>query len=465
MAPKFGTSGLRGLVSELTPDLVSDYIRAFVTACDTGTALYLGRDLRESSPEILEVIGRAARDFGLRTVDCGAVPTPALALAAQSAGAGAVMVTGSHIPADRNGLKFYTPEGEITKAHEGAILSRLGLPPRGLSGQSDSDASVADRFKARYLAAFSPESLAGARIGVYAHSSVARDMLVELLTDLGAQVTELGRAAHFVPVDTEAVDAVTREQLRAWAQGGAFDAIVSSDGDADRPLITDAAGEVVAGDVIGQITAQYLGADEVVTPVSSNSGVELSGKFARVLRTKIGSPYVISALETRNGRNVVGYEANGGFLLGFDAKTAFGRLPRLMTRDCILPILASLVAARQGAGVDLAARVAAEPPCYTASDRIEGMEADITAPFIARLRGNAVARADLLRDLGLGNEVAVDLTDGVRMTADSGFVLHLRPSGNAPELRIYFEASDPQTLGARIAQVKAELKRRLQAGD
>ena len=128
MAPKFGTSGLRGLVVELTPDLVADHIHAFLAACPTGTGLWVGRDLRPSSPDLAAVVLQAARAAGLTTVDCGAVPTPALALAAMNAGAAAVMVSGSHIPADRNGLKFYLPGGEITKADEAAILAALGSP-------------------------------------------------------------------------------------------------------------------------------------------------------------------------------------------------------------------------------------------------------------------------------------------------------------------------------------------------
>ncbi|MCA0424548.1 MAG: phosphomannomutase, partial [Proteobacteria bacterium] len=99
MAPKFGTSGLRGLVTELTEALVADHIRAFTAACPMGTGLWVGRDLRASSPDLSRVVLASARAEGLATVDCGDVPTPALALAAMRAGAAAVMVTGSHIPA------------------------------------------------------------------------------------------------------------------------------------------------------------------------------------------------------------------------------------------------------------------------------------------------------------------------------------------------------------------------------
>ena len=114
MPPKFGTSGLRGLVTELTPDLVGAHVAAFLRACPVGTGLFVGRDLRPSSPDIAGMVADAARAAGIQVTDCGAVPTPAL-LCSDGAGASAVMITGSHIPADRNGLKFYTPRARSPK--------------------------------------------------------------------------------------------------------------------------------------------------------------------------------------------------------------------------------------------------------------------------------------------------------------------------------------------------------------
>lgn len=440
MAPKFGTSGLRGLVTELTDDLVADHVRAFLAACPVGPALWIGHDLRDSSPHLAGVVARTARDFGVPVVACGALPTPALALAAMAGGGAAVMVTGSHIPADRNGLKFYAPSGEIDKSDEVALLGALGRPARGLSAVLRQDADAVARYGSRYLGAFGAKALSGARIGVWAHSSVARDLMTKLLRDLGADPIEFGRSAEFVPVDTEAVDSATRRQLRDWAAQETLVSIVSTDGDADRPLMTDAAGEVVPGDVLGQITAQWLGAEVVVTPVSSNTGADLGGHFD-VVRTRIGSPYVIAGMAAQSGRRVAGYEANGGFLLGFDAMGPAGPLPALVTRDGMLPILATLAASRIGGRIDVAARVATEPPRFTASDRIEGVAPEVSARFLSSLSTDAAARSRLLTDLGLGADHGVDTTEGLRLTDTTGIVLHLRPSGNAPEFRLYTEAT------------------------
>ncbi len=435
MPPKFGTSGLRGLVTELTAQCVNDHIAAFIASCNVGTDLYLGHDLRDSSPDIAGMVATAARGQGIAVTQCGAVPTPALALAAMSAGAAAVMVTGSHIPADRNGLKFYTPDGEITKADESAILAHLDAGYGAGSGPAVvTNDAVADLYANRYLTAFGA-ALDGMKIGLYAHSAVGRDMMAGLLTRLGAEVSVLGSSDVFIPVDTEAVAPDVRQQLKDWASSAEFDAIVSTDADGDRPLVTDARGQIVPGDVLGQIAAAMLKAEVVVTPISSNSGVDVGGKFEKVIRTKVGSPYVIAEMAKTTSR-VVGYEANGGFLLGYDAMGPCGSLPKLITRDAILPMLCCLAASR---GKGVAAVVSQEPPRFTAADRLQDIPTERSAALVDALANDAEKRADFLKQLS-GSEADHSTLDGLRMTLNDGRIVHLRPSGNAPELRLYVEA-------------------------
>ena len=457
MAPKFGTSGLRGLVTELTPDLVADHVRAFAAACPVGTGLFVGRDLRPSSPGIAEAVIAAGLDCGLDVTDCGAVPTPALALAAMRAGAAAVMVTGSHIPADRNGLKFYRPDGEIGKADEAAILSALGRSaPEAPAGTRHEEAGAGPAWIARYVGAFGPEALAGLRIGVWSHSAVSRDLLAEAIRGLGAEAVELGRSDSFVPVDTEAVPDWAREDIRSWVVEHGLDALVSTDGDGDRPLLADETGRVIPGDVLGQITAGLLGAETVVTPVTSNSGVALRAGAPRVVRTRIGSPFVIAGMAAAGGR-VVGYEANGGFLMGFAADLPHGTLAPLPTRDSLLPLVAPLARARAAGG--LSALVAAEPPRFTAADRLQEIPAERSQALLARL-GAPEARAAFLADLG-ETPSGADETDGLRLACASGRIVHLRPSGNAPELRLYVEAEESEVAHALLRRGLDALAREL----
>lgn len=438
MAPKFGTSGLRGVVTELTPALVAEYVHAVLAACPIGTGIYVARDLRPSSPDIAAAVIATARAAGVTVTDCGEVPTPALALASMNAGAAAVMITGSHIPADRNGLKFYLPNGEISKVDEAAILAALGSAPSPTSAEQGAlrSAEVGPSWVARYLAAFGATALRGLKIGVWSHSAVSRDLLIQTLQKLGAEVIELGRSDRFIPVDTEAVPDWAKVQIASWVTEHGLDALVSTDGDGDRPLVADTSGRVIPGDILGQITATVVGAEHVVTPISSNSGVEAEGRFGQVLRTRIGSPFVIEGMKALDGR-VVGYEANGGFLLGFPAPLANGVLAPLATRDSLLPIIAPLSRLREvGSLADLVAR---EPARFTAADRLEDVAPETSLDLIEGFRADPARLAAFLSRLDEAPR-HIDQTDGLRVGCASGRVVHFRPSGNAPELRLYVEA-------------------------
>lgn len=458
MPPKFGTSGLRGLSVELTDALVADYTAAFLRACETGTGLFVGRDLRDSSPRISQAVMATAAAMDIAVTDCGVLPTPALALAAMQAGAGALMVTGSHIPADRNGLKFYTPKGEILKEHEAAINAELGHGPAPVA-VTPASVDAPGAYAARYVDAFGAGALDGLRIGVYQHSSVARDIMIDVVAALGGDPVALARSEVFIPVDTEAVDAETRAMLAGWCSEHGLDAVISTDGDADRPMLTDASGTIVPGDVLGALSARRLGADVICTPVSSNTMIAAMPEFRTVTLTRIGSPFVVAAMEDAlaqdPGARVVGYEANGGFLLGFEAEGPEGTLTPLMTRDCLLPILAPLVAANE-AGKPLAELVAALPARFTAADRVKGIEMEVSQAFLKAMTGDPVRRAGFFD--GMPAEASVDLTDGLRVTFEGGEVVHLRPSGNAPEFRCYAEAASFARAEALVTTYLAKLK-------
>lgn len=461
MAPSFGTSGLRGLVTELTSELVAMYTQAFLASCPHGGALFVGQDLRPSSPRIAKDVMDAAAAVGLRVVDCGVLPTPALALASMGAGGAAIMVTGSHIPADRNGLKFYVPSGEVSKADEAAILAAAasGLKPQGATGSTEPYAEANALYVERYASAFGSEALTGLRIGVYRHSSVARDEMQAALEALGAEVVPLAHSDTFIPVDTEAVDPDTRTMLAQWCAEHRLDSVVSTDGDADRPMVTDAKGNVIPGDVLGVLTALHLGAQVICTPVSSNDMVNQVQDFTSVHMTRIGSPFVIAAMEevlaSDPAAKVVGFEANGGFLLGFDT----GSLSPLMTRDSLLPILAPLVAAK-AQGKTIVELIDALPPVFTASDRVQEIDRSKAAELLDRLINDAASRATFFAQTGVIAEV--DLTDGLRIKTTDGEVVHLRPSGNAPEFRVYAQAASAQRalriVAAYMERLETELR-------
>lgn len=442
---KFGTSGLRGLATDLIGPETRRYARAFLRVLqergEAIPALYLGGDFRKSTAQIIKDCTAAAAELGIKVIYCGTLPTPALAAHAIAAGAPSIMVTGSHIPEDRNGLKFYTRQGEISKADEMAIAEALETETPGdyQASAEDETAAARQRYIERYADFLPPRALEGMRIGVFEHSSVARDLLVDILASFGAEITRLGRIEGFVAVDTEALFDPVFQPLEGWVRQHRLDAVVSTDGDADRPLLMDGTGRFVRGDVLGLLTAIFVAADHVVTPVTSNTAIEVMGCFGGVHRTRVGSPYVIEAMtEVRQagGQRVIGFEANGGTLLGNDL-AGDARLDSLMTRDAVLPLLGTLgLAARQKKSV--ADLVDSLPLRIALSDRLENIPLAHSSDFLHQLRQPEAAAA-YFRPHGVAGMADID---GIQFWLEGGAMIHYRASGNAPELRCYVEADN-----------------------
>lgn len=464
---KFGTSGLRGLATELNGLPAYAYSLAFVQMLrargnlKAGERVFVGQDLRPSSANIAALAMSAIEDAGFTPVNCGVLPTPALSYFAMSQNAPCIMITGSHIPDDRNGLKFYRADGEIDKDDEAAIsVAYAALPndltPRKAENLPESNQPI-NSYAKRYVQLLGPESLAGLKVGVYQHSSVARDLLTKVLGALGVKTVALGRSDVFVPVDTEALRHEDVELLASWASADHYHAIVSTDGDADRPLIADERGHFVRGDLVGAITSAWVGADTIVTPVTSNAALEECGKFERVLRTRVGSPYVISGMQQavrEQAKIVVGFEANGGVLLGSTVEKNGQQLSALPTRDALLPILACLSTIKQ-TQKQLSEIAQSYGFRVALSDRLQNVPQEKAAGFLS-----VITQEDARLQLFPINDAIVRLEtiDGVKLFFASGNAVHYRASGNAPELRCYVEAATEDeatkllTLGLEIAR-------------
>ncbi|MDQ7727290.1 phosphomannomutase [Halomonas sp. SpR8] len=430
----FGTSGARGLVEQLTDEACAAFTVGFIESLkgkfDT-QRVALAIDRRPSSPRMAAACAGVAEALGLQVEYFGVLPTPALALYAMGQGIPAIMITGSHIPFDRNGIKFYRPDGEITKADEQAIVNISSKLPSFIAGLPSESKAAEQHYIKRYLDYFPADFLSGKRIGLYEHSAAGRDINAHVLKQLGADVVSLGRTESFVPIDTEAVSLEDQERGRVWSEKHQLDAIFSTDGDGDRPLVADENGEWLRGDLLGLICAQELGIEALAIPVSCNSAIELSGYFKEVARTRIGSPYVIEgmqALESRCSR-IAGFEANGGFLTD-----------DLPTRDALLPVLALLAAAARKQ-VTVSNLFSSLPERYTYSDRIQSIDMVKASNAIDRWTAQSQLLVEELQLGELGSVKHVNSTDGLRVIFALGDIVHIRPSGNAPELRCYTESS------------------------
>ena len=454
----FGTSGLRGPAEGFQPGIVTSYVGAFLEVACGGAAsrdVLIGADLRASSPAISAMVASAVAAHGWTPIHSGNVPTPALASSALKRRIPAIMVTGSHIPPAYNGLKFYRPDGELLKSDEAPIRAAVARQNADTTPQNPGINSlttpgspytaVRDAYNARYISCFAPTALSGLRVGIFQHSAVGRDVLPEILAQLGAGCIPFGRSGDFIAVDTEAVGKEHLDLMRKILEDQGLDAVVSTDGDGDRPLVLDETGSQINGDVLGALTARFLGADCVVTPLNSTGALEKSVWFQEVIRTRIGSPYVVEAMDTDG--LVVGFEANGGFLVGTDFDLPAGRLERLPTRDAVLPIVAVLAAAAQR-GMSLSALAVELPKRVMKADRLKEISPERGGAFVKEMARSPAARAAL--DARLEHPVSVDTRDGTRLSFADGSVVHFRQSGNAPELRCYVETDASDTTDALL---------------
>jgi len=510
---EFGTSGLRGLVKDITDLEAYVATQAFLRflletrAAEAGGKVFFAGDLRPSTAAIMAPVCRAITAAGFSPVFLGRIPSPALLLYAMRRSCPSVMITGSHIPFDRNGIKLNRADGEVRKSDEQPIraaqkrlreaeydrpLATSMFDERGAlravfrSALPPEVPDAASEYLRRYAEAFPLGALDGRKVLVYQHSAVGRDLLVQALENLGARVFPAGRSDTFVPVDTESVNEEMLRQIQGFvdANGGAdLDAVVSTDGDSDRPLVLGVNGGKVIfypGDILGIVTADFVGAREIAVPISVNDAVDAHfvPRGIKPVKTRIGSPHVIEAMKQ------VGWEANGGFLTATPvAIPGGGTLPPLPTRDALLPILAALCASL-GKGETLTALFSRLPPRFGKSGLVRDFPRDkaleivrrfsVADPSVVEARRApsgqwSVLRADatvtslresdslmpILREIGgelsefftpgegFGGVAWINWLDGVRVGFENGDVAHVRPSGNAPELRIYANAGTP----------------------
>ncbi|EJE4554122.1 TPA: phosphomannomutase [Vibrio parahaemolyticus] len=457
---QFGTSGARGLVEHFTPEVCAAFSHAFLTTVESDfdfAKVAVAIDNRPSSYAMAQSCIEAIKSRGYDVSYYGVLPTPALAFSAMQDSIPCIMVTGSHIPFDRNGLKFYRPDGEITKADEQSILnSSVDFRVPTQLSELVVDEKASNQYIERYNSLFESDMLQGKRIGIYEHSSAGRDIYQGLFELLGAEVISLERTDEFVPIDTEAVAESDKEKARVWSKQYNLDFIFSTDGDGDRPLVADENGEWLRGDVLGLLCSKALQIEALAVPVSCNTIIADSPEFKVVSKTRIGSPYVIAEFaELSNSyRRIAGFEANGGYLLGSDVSVNGKSLKALPTRDAVLPALMLLSLAKTSSIKSLVDQL---PQRFTHSDRIQNFP---TEKSLAILEHGKMNPEELLLKLGFTDlkVECTNTTDGLRLSLTNDVIIHLRPSGNAPELRCYAEAASFDTAKALVNSVLSRVK-------
>jgi len=526
---KFGTSGLRDTVENMIDMECFINAKGFIAYLESlgefkkGNKVAIAGDRRPSTYKIKRAVCAAISDMGGVVDDQGQVPSPALAYYAMQSNTASIMVTGSHIPADRNGIKFTKKSGEILKSDESGILENVRKERIKVYSEASEDSIVdkkgnfkptfepkfnkllktecytgesgklyIDRYRSTFGNEFFPR---GTKIFLYQHSAVGRDIVKDIFESLGAKVftpdaridNEPLRSNDFVSVDTESVTESTLGIFKKVLVSNDLDIGITLDGDSDRPLLVyrvykrgKATNNVkyITGDILGLLAILGLQdlnvkVNAVCVPISANDSIIriCKQKGIEFTQTKIGSPYVIAAMNdsitSHPGKwNVVSWESNGGFLTGTDLTIGNKTLKALPTRDAVLPLLSVIHLIIKG-GSSVSELIKTLSLRFTHADRKKEFSVEMSKAIINYLTPTDLNNREefekikkriekvFLKSDGFGTVKDLNYTDGVRIVFDNGEIAHLRPSGNAPEFRIYAIA-DSEDRAKEIVRIGIE---------
>ena len=449
----FGTAGIRGDVAEtVTPELALRVGRVVgLEAVERGgPAVVVGRDGRVTGRALADAVAAGLQSAGAEVRRAGRLPTPALAFA--SRGRLGVMLTASHNPPSDNGIKLFADGVEFDEAAEGRVERRLGAAPGpadwdGWGSSERIDVLGAYRVAVVEYAREFGTSLAGLPVALDCGNGTAALAVPQVLEELGADVTAInanidghfpGRPSKPTPESLATFRSLVAEGPHAIGFG--------HDGDADRVVVVDGAGEVVHEDTVLAVLAErYVDAVESADPVvvtTPNASGRIDERVAaaggRTTRVALGS--LAGGIATvRDTGGTVAFAAEpwkhvhprfGGWIDGIASAAVFARL------------------IAEAGDVEALTEAVSERPYV--KDQVACPDAE-KAAVMDHVASELPARFP---------EASVDQDHGVRLDfADGSWVL-VRPSGTEPLVRLYAESDDVDALlSASKSVVEAAVRR------
>lgn len=437
MGRLFGTDGVRGVANkDLTAELALDLsVAAAHILAEKATfaghrpRAIVGRDTRVSGEFLEAAVVAGLASAGIDVYRVGVLPTPAVAHLVNVTGADlGVMISASHNPMPDNGIKFFAKGGiKLDDALEDAIEARLNEPwerPVGDAvGRIIDDVEAGERYLQHILASVD-QRFEGLKIVIDGANGAASSVSPKAFRSLGAEVVEVATTPNGFNIN-DGVGSTHIDQLAARVLSEKADMGFAHDGDADRCLAVDSAGNIIDGDQIMAILALsmkergLLAKNTVVATVMSNLGFIRAMKDAgvNVIAAAVGDRYVLE--EMRQGSFNLGGEQSGHLILADYAETGDGVLTAL-----------HLTAAVTRSGKSLATLASV----FTRYPQVLVNVSGVDRTRVAEM-GNAVATAE--RELG-----------------ENGRVL-LRPSGTEPVVRVMVEAAEVE-VAQRVAHALAD---------
>jgi phosphoglucosamine mutase len=449
MSRLFGTDGVRGLANdELTADLALHLAQAASQVLMQGRhadevrregrkpRAIVARDPRISGEFLAAAVSAGLASSGIDVLDAGILPTPAAAFLVKDIRADfGVMISASHNHAADNGIKFFSYGGTklpdiVEERIEKALTGPRLLPTGGGVGRIRRFADAEDRYVLHLLGTLT-QSLAGLHVVIDCANGAAAGISPRAFKDAGAQVTVIGSDPDGLNIN-EGCGSTDLALLQKTVVETGADLGIAHDGDADRCLAVDAAGNVIDGDHIMAILAIAMNNQgrlvdsTVVATVMSNLGLEIALERAGIAlrRSAVGDRYVLEDMES--GTYNFGGEQSGHIIFADHSTTGDGLLTGLH--------LAAEMARTGKTIAELASVMTALPQILV---NVAGVD-------LSKLAGDtAIAElvAELETELG-----------------DTGRIL-LRPSGTEPLVRVMVEAATQdhaESIANRIADLVRE---------
>ena len=434
----FGTDGIRGLANvDLTAELALDVAVAaahiLVENSNDRPRAIVGQDSRASGEFLEAAVVAGLTSAGVDVYRVGIVPTPAVAFLVASTGADlGVMISASHNPMPDNGIKLFQRGGEkLADEVEALVEARIGEPWQRPTGAAVGRVIIDDQLVNEYiehLISTIDVSLAGLKVVVDCANGASAFTAPVALSRAGAEVIAIADSPDGWNIN-DGVGSTHLDFLRNSVLKHGADVGIAHDGDADRCLAIDAAGNEIDGDVIMAILAKglkaqgKLKANTIVGTVMSNLGFmhAMAESGIEVVTTAVGDRYVLEAMLQSDFN--LGGEQSGHVIMRDHANTGDGLLTALQ-------LLAEVK--RSGQTLQELSRVMVRFPQVLINVKNVAKERLSTSAEIA----NAVKLAEL--ELG-----------------SNGRVL-LRASGTEPLVRVMVEAQSDaiaQSIATKLAQV------------
>ncbi len=449
---RINVSGYRGIWGDtLTKEVVILYTRAFVTFLKTkkeNPTVLIGRDGRESGPEIREVILNELKNLGVEAVDGDIMPTPTVLFSVRKHGyTGAIIITASHNPIEYNGLKFINDKAlftineevkEINKYYEEEIEKYTKEITQEKSNYEPKVLPVPNFTKEhadKILENINIEAIRAKKFKVAVDMINASACVMDpyLFEQLGVEVFSLnnipnGKFGHRPEPLRENLGDIEKLVIEKGADVGFV-----HDPDADRLVVVSDKGIVESEEnsialVIENILSKNPGKPIVLNLSTSQRGADVAKKYgSECFRTKIGEGFVVDGMLAHNA--IVGGEGNGGIIY-----------PTINTvRDSFtgLALILELMAERNKTISELMSEL---PQYIIKKDKWSIVGVNLSEIY-TKLKS-------------IFSDAKFDEQDGIRFDFSDSSWLHLRPSNTEPIIRLFGEAKTQSRIDELFEEAK-----------